>query len=77
MTEENKAQKKETPIDQSKLNALLFAFAGEMEKNANVVLEHAKENARTGPETSQQLTIIGGVIGIISDSIRGALEKSK
>ena len=61
----------------SALNGVLFTLMEEMEKTSNVTLAAAQAKATDDVEGSRALMIIGGVVGLLAESLKATLEKSK
>jgi hypothetical protein len=77
MPKKDKATKTETCVCQSNFSDVLFTLMEEMEKQSSGILTIAKDKALDDIEGSRTLMTIGGVVGMLAESLKATLEKSK
>ena len=72
-----RVQELETTVNKSNFSDVLFTLMEEMEKQSSGILTIAKDKATEDVEGSRTLMIIGGVVGMLAESLKATLEKSK
>jgi hypothetical protein len=77
MAGEKEQQTEEQANEASELNGVLFTLMEEMERQSSGILEIAKAKAVEDLDGSRNLMTIGGVVGMLAECLKIALEKSK
>ncbi|MEE9354241.1 MAG: hypothetical protein V3U75_01490 [Methylococcaceae bacterium] len=73
----NDDTKNENAPSQSELKDLLFTLLGEMESQSEGIMEIARDKIIDDEDGSRNLMVIGGVVGMLAECLKVALEKSK